>query len=81
MMTVKFSFHRRYLDVVNYEKDSRASIEREKWTEKTFGKPGVSHTWFRRTYAVPTQLGINDLREVYYFKREKDATMFMLRWA
>ena len=80
-MNIKFSFYRRYLDIVNYEKDFHASIEREKWTESIFGKPGVTRTWFKRTYAVPTQLGINDLRETYYFKREKDATMFSLRWS
>ena len=78
-MTVKFSFYQKYLDV-NYKSEFQKKIEREKWSQKTFGKPGVSHNWFKRTYAIPTQLGINDLREVYYFKKEKDATMFALKW-
>jgi hypothetical protein len=76
-MTVKFSFNRRYFDA----DFNTASLDRLKWTKKTFGQPGVRYSWFTRTYVVPTNLGINDLKEVYYFKREKDATLFSLRWS
>jgi hypothetical protein len=74
MMTVKFSFNRSY-----FNKD--VSLNRSKWTRETFGQPGVKYSWFTRTYVVPTNFGINDLKEVYYFKSEKDAMLFALRWS
>jgi hypothetical protein len=74
-MTVKFSFNRSYFD-----NDIKLSLTRSKWTKKTFGQPGVKYSWFTRTYVVPTNFGINDLREVFYFKNEKDAVLFALRW-
>ena len=81
MMYEKIEFYNRYLDIVNYEKYIRTSIDRKKWTQEKFGTPGVGRDWFIRSYAIPTDLGINDLKEVYYFKHPKDATFFSLRWS
>ncbi len=78
-MNKKFTFHYRYLDV-DYEQKSKIRYQRLKWAKETFGPTGVNRSWFVRTYATPTNYGINDLRDVFYFKDEKYATLFCLRW-
>ena len=75
-MTTKFSFYQKWID-----RDFDTRYKRQQWAESTFGKPGVKYSWFRRTYVIPTKYGINDINEVFYFKREKDATLFSLRWS
>lgn len=74
-MTIKIEFYRRYFD-----RDFHIGLHRRNWTETRFGKPNMRNSWFVRTYIIPTRYGINELREVYYFKKEKDAVLFALRW-
>lgn len=51
------------------------AAEIEKWCRDTFGESGRNHKYrWRRNWTVNFPLR-------FYFKNEKDATVFMLRWS
>ena len=83
MKTTKFEFENSIIDSPEKRKNDLA---RWNWAKKTFGKPGMTKRWFCRTYISKTHhygknLVHKDLREVFYFKNAKDATLFALRWS
>lgn len=52
--------------------------EVEAWCEKHVGE--WNKAWVRERHDIAAVLGAGDCRQKYYFRRQEDRTMFLLRW-
>lgn len=81
MKAIKFSF-----DDVGLTNKS-ADDERYRWVLNAFGAPGAKNQWYSRLFVTDSyrygprnKYTYNTLKRTYYFRSEKQAAFFAIKW-